>query len=83
MWKKIYEELIAIRKELQAIRSSLEPRKINTTLNFSNGNANNLVEKTLRKSRVVMQLDDLMVTFFKAIKPSFPSRESVVPSSFL
>lgn len=49
MWKKIYEELIAIRKELQAIRSSLEPRKINTTLNFSNGNANNLVEKNIEK----------------------------------
>lgn len=26
MLKKIYEELVAIRKELQAIRSSLEPR---------------------------------------------------------
>ena len=49
MWKKIYEELVAIRKELQAIRSSLEPRKINTTLNFSNGNANNLVEKNIEE----------------------------------
>lgn len=26
MLKKIYEELVAIRKELQTIRSSLEPR---------------------------------------------------------
>ncbi len=30
MLKKIYQELVAIRKELQAIRSSLEPQKDTT-----------------------------------------------------
>lgn len=30
MLRKIYHELVAIRKELQAIRSSLEPNEIDT-----------------------------------------------------
>ena len=32
MLKKIYFELVAIRKELQAIRSYLEPKKVSTEI---------------------------------------------------
>lgn len=32
MLKKIYFELVAIRKELQAIRSYLEPKKVSTDI---------------------------------------------------
>ena len=51
MFKKIYEELIAIRKELQVIRNDLERKQ---SFNFSNSDCDDLIIEDIQKGKGVI-----------------------------
>lgn len=51
MLKKIYLELVLIRKELQAIRVSLESKSV--SVHFANSDGNNLIKKDGQDIKVV------------------------------